>query len=56
MSEAGWRAVLMSSTHTRIINRLEPTGSKKIVVVRGVSSGCESEGLLRLRRYQRNLK
>ena len=49
-------AVLMNSTHTRIIDRLEPTGSWKIVVVRGVRSGCKSEGLLRPRRCQRNLK
>ena len=44
------------STHTRIIDRLEPTGCRKIVVVRGVSSGCKSEGLLRPRHCQRNLK
>ena len=44
------------STHTRIIDRLEPTGSRKIVVVKGVSSGCKSEGLLRPWRCQRNLK
>ena len=43
-------------THTRIIDRLEPTGSRKLVVVRGVSSGCESESLLRPWRCQRNLK
>ena len=48
-------AVLKDSTHTGIIDRLEPTGSRKIVVV-GVSSGCKSEGLLRPRRCQRNLK
>ena len=45
MSEAGDEAVLMNSTHTGIIDRLKPTGSWKIVVV-GVSSGCESQGLL----------
>ena len=44
------------STHTRIIDRLEPTGSRKIVVVRGVSSGCKSKGLLRPWHCQRNLK
>ena len=44
------------STHTGIIDRLEPMGSRKIVVVRGVSSGCESEGLLRPQHCQRNLK
>ena len=34
------------STHTRIIDRLKPKGSWKIVV-RGVSSSCKSEGLLK---------
>ena len=29
------------STHTGIIDRLEPTGSRKIVVVKGVSSGLQ---------------
>ena len=52
---AGWRAVLSDSTHTGIIDRLKPMGSWKIVV-EGVSSGCESEGLLRPQRCQRNLK
>ena len=37
------RGCANDGTHTRIIDRLEPTGSWKIVVVRGVSSGCESE-------------
>ena len=53
--EAEVRAVLMDSTHTGIIDRLKPTGDWKIVV-EGVSSVCESQGLLRPRRCQRNLK
>ena len=53
--EAGKRAMLKDSTHTRIIDRLKPMGDWKIVV-EGVSSGCKSQGLLRPRRCQRNLK
>ena len=56
----GWCPRLMEgcardSTHTRIIDRLKPMGDWKIVV-EGVSSGCKSQGLLRPRRCQRNLK
>ena len=53
--EAEGQAVLKYSTHTEIIDRLKPTGDWKIVV-EGVSSGCRSQGLLRPRRCQRNLK
>ena len=48
MFEAGWRVVLLVSIHTGIIDRLKPTGDWKIVV-RGVSSGYKSQGLLRPR-------
>ena len=52
----GWlEGCASDSTHTGIIDRLKPTGDWKIVV-EGVSSGCRSQGLLRPRRCQRNLK
>ena len=38
--EAGRKAVLNDSTHTRIIDRLKPSGDWKIVV-EGVSSGLQ---------------
>ena len=54
--DRGWmKGCAKDSTHTGIIDRLKPTGDWKIVV-RGVSSGCKSQGLLRPRRCQRNLK
>ena len=52
----GWvEGYAMASTQTEIIDRLKPSGDWKIVV-RGVSSVCKSQGLLRPRRCQRNLK
>ena len=55
MFEAGGGYAKEYSTHTEIIDRLEPLESWKIVVV-GVSSVCKSEGLHRPQRCQRNLK